>query len=213
MKVSLESEGRQIETEIEIYAKVKDISVLKGLASSQERQEQWGVYIPKTDRNNATGNMRVRYTEEEGYVYTSKVKLASANDELSFTVPDAMMEHMRLFAESGLIKTRYNIDIPDSALVFEVDAFEGPHGPSQWVKVDLELPEGSSLDVLPDLPFETEDVRVIKPGHKNESDLAFVRKLFNEEYNVVYTPPTPTEPGAPAMEALDVYGDLYLAFQ
>lgn len=216
MKVSLESSGRQVETEIEIYAKIPDTSILTGLASSVERQEQWGVYIPKTDSNNATGNMRVRYTEKDGYVFTSKVKLAGSNDELEFPVAEGMMEHMRLFADSGLIKTRYCIDIPDTGLVFECDAFEGPNGPSQWLKIDLELPEGSSLDVLPDLPFVTEEVRIIQPGHKNEADLAFVRKLFNEEFNVVYVPKPVVDPNdapAPALESLDVFGDLYVHFQ
>jgi len=202
MKVSMEDAdngGQKLEVEIEIYAKVVDITSITASGGPGELQEQWGVYIPKTDKNNASGNMRVRYSSEHGYIFTSKVKLPNANDEEEFPVNENLMKHLRLFAESGLIKTRYKYPVPETELVLEVDVFEGPNGISKWVKVDIELPDGVSPDVIPDLPFETEEIRVIMPGQKNESDLAFVRKLFDEEYNVRYNPEHPST------ESLNVY--------
>ena len=212
MKVSMESNGQANEIEIEIYAKVGNVSDLKALARSEERQEQWGVYIPKTDRNNATGNIRVRYTEEDGYVLTSKIKLPDGNDERNLAANEEFMKHLRLFAETGLIKTRLFMPIEGSELTFEVDCFERMDGTfSQWIKVDLELPAGTSLEVMPDLPFPTEEMRVIMPGHKNESDLAFVRKLFDEEFNVHYEAQPDNQPIA-SLESLGDYADHFTIF-
>lgn len=187
MRLSMEGVGNK-EVEIEIYGRVPDMAALKASAASQERQEQWGVYIPKTDRNNATGNIRVRYTEGKGYVLTSKVKEADGSDEVELEVPEALMKHLRAFAESGLIKTRYFFPIDGTDLIYEVDVFENHNGESQWVKVDLESPGGIPLDNLPEFPFDLEDVRIIRPGFKSEEDLAFVRKLFDEEFNTSSQP-------------------------
>lgn len=186
MKISMESAGTGVvnEIELEIYGRLKDLEQLKALAASTEPQEQWGIYIPRTDKNNATGNQRVRYTPTDEYVHTSKIKYDNGNDEVNTKCTEQLMDHYRKFADSGLKKIRYVVPVPDTELCYEVDVFENENGISNWVKVDLELPPGYEIDTIPNMPFDLEDIRIIQPGIKNKEDLDFVRKLFDEEFNL-----------------------------
>lgn len=186
--VNVSTEAESNEREVEIYGYLADLGVLEQLARDHEEHEQWGLYIPRTSENAATGNIRVRRIEKGGnvtFIETSKIKQDDGNDEDENEVGKRRFEHFKLFATQGLVKRRYNIPAQDRAdYLFEVDVFTTVDGGTcHWVKIDIELPEGRSADNLPELPFDLVDVRVIPPGHKSDEDLAFVRKLFDEHFN------------------------------
>lgn len=186
--LTVSNEADSNEREVEVYGYLADLGVLETLAKDYEEHEQWGLYIPRTSENAATGNIRVRRIEKAGtntYIETSKVKQDDGNDEEENEVSKRRFEHFKLFATQGLIKRRYNIPAQDRAdYLFEVDVFTTPDGGQcHWVKIDIELPAGRSADSIPELPFDLTDTRVIPPGHKSDEDLAFVRKLFDEHFN------------------------------
>jgi hypothetical protein len=173
------------EIEYEIYGKMKDIGLL-GSAVRSELQEQWGIPIDKVPGNFASGSIRVRMTDNETYVLASKIKTADGNDEVEHEVGEDLFTHFKKFATQGLRKVRHFFPVEGTEFIYEVDAFYNAVGQFvPWVKIDLEIPEGVSIDDLPDLPFEMDDIRVIPPGRKKAEDLAFVRKLFDEHFNLL----------------------------
>lgn len=190
MGVSLEDANAEIaltgqskkEIEYEIYGKVVNLNDLKKAAKT-ERQDQWGIPIFKTDKNYSAGTVRVRQIDGGKVELTTKVKRDS--DEAEIETSQDMFDHFRKLADQGLIKVRHYFPVDDN-FTYEVDAFFNTAGQfSEWVKIDLEMPEGvETLDTLPDLPFEMTDIRVIAPGPKKPEDLAFVRELFEKYFNV-----------------------------
>jgi len=172
------------EIEWEIYGRIKDLGDLKK-AERSELQEQWGIPIHQSEKNVASGNIRVRSINDEKYVLTSKIKEKAGNDEVEEDTTEARFMHFKKLADAGLRKQRFFFPIPGSDFIWEVDGFYNAVGQLQpWVKIDLEVDRDFDLDELPELPFEMEDVRVIRPGKKNEEDLAFVRQLFDEFFNL-----------------------------
>jgi len=190
MGVSLEDANAEIalvgqskkEIEYEIYGRVVNMNDLKK-AVKTERQDQWGIPVFKTEKNYSAGTVRVRQVDGGRIELATKVKRDSSEAEIE-TSKD-MFDHFRKLADQGLIKVRHFFPVDDS-FTYEVDAFFNTAGQlSDWVKIDLELPEGvETIDALPELPFEMTDVRVIAPGPKKPEDLAFVRQLFEKYFNV-----------------------------
>lgn len=181
----------RMEKEIEIYGVVRDMAVLE-TATDWEIQEQWGLYIPKTDKNASSGGPRVRMTQlsngEVTYVLTTKTKKSNGNGECEEVSSAGMFEQFKLLAETGLRKKRYFFPIPGTDMKFEVDVFCGPNGtPIPHVKIDLEihgdLADDFDLNTVK-LPLEMSDIRIIAPGRKNDEDLAYVRRLFSEKYDI-----------------------------
>jgi CYTH domain-containing protein len=193
--ISLESaptpDGKtQVEKEIEIYGTMRNMDDLDA-ASCWEIQEQWGLYVPGTDENAGSGNVRVRMSQkstgEPVYVLTTKVKAAKGNLECEAPSSVDMFNLFKVLASSGLRKKRYYFPIAGTDMEFEVDVFTGPTGaPVPHVKIDLEIrnpPEGFDFSNLT-LPFEMADIRIISPGRKSEEDLAYVRELFKTQYDL-----------------------------
>lgn len=193
------------EIEWEIYGRIKDLGDLKK-ATHSELQEQWGIPIHQSDKNVASGNIRVRAINDEKYVLTSKIKEKGGNDEVEEDTSEARFLHFKKLADAGLRKQRFFFPIEGTDFIWEVDGFYNALGQLQpWVKIDLEVDADFDLDDLPDLPFEMEDVRVIRPGKKNEEDLAFVRKLFDEYFNldnVLKDKHAPEQPSVESDEAV-----------
>ena len=194
--VSMEAQGpdgvARVETEIEIYGTMRNMDELTK-AADWEVQEQWGLYIPQTAKNAGSGGPRVRSTQDSNgsttYVLTTKVKLPKGNQECEETSTADMFTMFKMLAESGLRKKRYFFPIPNTDMKFEVDVFYGPAGtPLPEVKIDLELTDQGLKDGFDprsvELPFEMSDIRIIAPGRKNDEDLAYVRKLFSEKYDI-----------------------------
>jgi hypothetical protein len=181
----------RVEKEIEIYGLMRNMDELDK-ASGWELQEQWGLYVPKTDLNAASGGPRVRMTQksdgEVEYVLTTKTKRSDGSNECEEVSSQGMFDLFKLLADQGLRKKRFFFPIEGTSMKFEVDVFSGPTGaPEPHVKIDLELTDDLSEDFdigSIRLPFEMSDIRIISPGRKNEEDLAYVRELFDKKYTM-----------------------------
>lgn len=180
----------QVEKEIEIYGTMRNMNDLDA-ATGWEIQEQWGLYVPGSDENAGSGNVRVRMSQrntgEPVYVLTTKVKAPNGNLECEAPSSVDMFTLFKVLASSGLRKKRYFFPLPGTDMEFEVDVFCGPTGaPVPHVKIDLELrnpPEGFDFSSVK-LPFEMTDIRIISPGRKSDEDLAYVRELFKTQYDL-----------------------------
>lgn len=179
-----------LEREYEIYGTMRNMDELDR-AASYEMQEQWGLYIEKSEKNAASGNIRVRMTqvgnEPAGYTFTAKTKAAQGNNETELAATVDMFEHFKRLAEGGLRKRRYFFPFPEEGVTLEVDVFFTAAGTMcPKVKIDLELSEGMDPAVVGrlEMPFQLDDVRVIPPGQKSDADLAYVRELFSTYYDL-----------------------------
>lgn len=175
------------ENEIEIYILTDKLDQVKEKAVSRERQEQYGLYVEKTHHRNSGCSMRVRETiayghgDEEpttSYEFTMKIR----NDESGIQVETNLeadydaMQRFKLVADSALIKMRYNVPAGLTAYegaIFQVDVFEHKQE-EPWVKVDLELPVGSTVDpdtvkeALSSFFPEYRDMVIVYPADKRD---------------------------------------------
>lgn len=171
-------EAAAIEYEIEIYLEGFDIEEIKAQASSQEVQEQWGIYVPKTDANASGGSMRVRRTDTADGVskfeHTTKLeRIGAGKPEHEVEAHPDLFEMYKLMADQGLIKTRYNVPAELTSgvkYVLEVDVFYNKLGELvPWCKIDAEFPEGSEVTLTKeDIPFSYTDIIIATPEQKGE---------------------------------------------
>lgn len=180
----------ELEREYEIYGTMRNMAELDK-AASFEMQEQWGLYIEKTEKNATAGNIRVRMTQVGNdvaeYTLTTKTKAKEGNNETELTASVDMFEHFKRLAEGGLRKRRYFFPFPEEGVTLEVDVFFTAAGTMcPKVKIDLELGKGIDPAVVGkiQMPFELDDVRIIPPGQKSDEDLAYVRELFRTYYDI-----------------------------
>ena len=147
------------EIERVLYVRVKDFGWLERAAGA-ERQEQWSVKIPKTDKNAGSGSIRVRKStnlREPGaavsYVLTTKLDIGMRGS-CAETPEQSSLDQFNIFkyfGDAGMLKDRYTFPIEGSDLNWEVDCFPKPGEMyHDWVKIDLEKwPRGKELPALP----------------------------------------------------------------
>lgn len=188
------------ETEYVFYAKLADPSILEK-ASRIEAHEQWSFKVPKTDKNAAEGRMRIRKTVVDGreeYVLTMKTELkdpGALNTQTNSSTPMASQsmrevgleasndafEMFKRMSDQGMIKTRYNLPVEGTDLVFEVDRFVLANGEySQWVKVDLEVK--GKITELPKLPDGFTDVIYNQKDQQTDEEKELVWRLYEEVF-------------------------------
>lgn len=179
-------EAAKVEYEIEVYLEGFDLEEVKSKASSYEVQEQWGIYVPKTEQNASGGSMRVRRTDTEGnesvFVHTTKLERKGAGKPEHEVVahPD-LFEMYKLMADQGLIKTRYNVPAEltnGTKYVLEVDVFYNKVGELvPWCKIDAEFPEDAEVKLTKeDIPFSHTDLIICTPEQKG-ADTALAKKI------------------------------------
>jgi len=171
-------EAAKVEYEIEIYLEGFDIEEIKASAASYEVQEQWGIYVPKTDQNASGGSMRVRRTDTEGgeskFENTTKLERpGQGKPEHETDAHPDLFEMYKLLADQGLIKTRYNVPATlqdGTEYTLEVDVFYNKKGELvPWCKIDAEFPEGSEVKLTKeDIPFSYSDIIICTPEQKGE---------------------------------------------
>lgn len=188
------------ETEYVFYAKLADPSILEK-ATRIEAHEQWSFKVPKTDKNAAEGRMRIRKTVVDGreeYVLTMKTELkapGALNTQTNSSAPAASQsmrevglvasndafEMFKRMSDQGMIKTRYNLPIEGTDVVFEVDRFVLTNGEwSSWVKIDLEVK--GKLDTLPKLPEGFTDVIYNQKDQQTEEEKELIWRLYEEVF-------------------------------
>lgn len=193
--LGLESEepNAVIEPERLMFAKIKNIADL-AKAATAEKQEQYEIKIPKTDKNALGGKIRVRRSEpvaggEVTYTLTSKTELPPQEGEtdgmmtrsleVNEPVSEKIFQVFQYLAEGGMQKTRFTFPIEGTELKWEFDVFSDSKGNYQdWCKIDLELPEGG-LAEFPPFPIELERVISNPKGQRTEEEEAILDTLFS----------------------------------
>lgn len=172
--VSLESDS--FEYELEVYLKDFDLEQIRSMAASHEGQEQWGIFVPKTDKNASEGNLRVRKTihgdDTVEYTFCTKTNAGEQGKrEEEDPSREAQLAQFKLLADQGLIKIRFNIPGKFSdgiEFTWEVDVFTNKEGKIvPWAKIDIELKEARPQGInKEDIPFTHSELIVITPEMK-----------------------------------------------
>lgn len=187
-------ESTEIEYEYEVYLHKPDFEYIVSNSPLKVLQEQYGVYVPKTEENASSGSVRVRkeyFMVEDRTVYELTVKTKrSDGSDLESTVPISkeMYDQYTLLPDQGMRKLRCVLDLDDD-IKLEVDIFETLGGePVEWIKIDIEMNEGRRLDIngLRDLiPFKYDDIIIVTPESKT-SDPALATRV-DELYKRYFT--------------------------
>jgi len=179
-------EASSVEYEVEIYLEGFDIEEIKSKAVTHCSQEQWGIFVPKTDANASSGSIRVRKSvsvdDETKYELTTKTSAGdSGKNEHEIDTDDVQFEQFKRFADQGLIKTRY--EFPGQLeggidFTYEVDVFYNARGELvPWVKIDAELPVGTPFN--PEMiPLTYTDRILITPELKGRNEV-LEKKIAN----------------------------------
>lgn len=187
-------EDVQIEYEVEGYLKGFDLEEIKSRSSAVEHQEQWGIYVPKTDANASAGSLRVRKSIApdlvETYVQTTKLQGdAKGKPEAEHGTNVDLFEMYKQMADQGLVKVRY--DVPAKTVAegidfkFELDVFYNNRGELvPWVKIDAELPEGIKL-TKEDFNFACEEMIIVTPEDKI-NNVGGIREKIGELYTTYF---------------------------
>lgn len=185
LRTALENEVIQsgVEDERVFYAKISNFEELKK-ATSKEKQTQYEIKIPKSDKNAGEGRIRIRKTEVEGkeptFVLTTKTALSDgSNYECSAITDEKNFIQFKYLCDSVMIKDRFTFAIEGTELSWEVDCFIQADGNYySWCKIDLEL-KGQKLNALPNFPMTFEEVIVNQNGQRTEEEETKVRMLYD----------------------------------
>lgn len=183
-------EGAVNENEVEFYIQNPNLNQITSMSVSKEAQEQWGIFVPKSAKNAAEGSVRVRETikdgEEPTYELTGKQFMPDGTkDEYNQEATHDLFKFFRLISSEGMKKDRYHIptEFGEYKLTLEVDVPYTKEGVSDWVKVDLEFPDGfgaiPSRDELAELiKFSYEgDMVIVLPSDKAAKNEAALKGI------------------------------------
>lgn len=207
------------ENEFVIFARV-DIATaipeIEKAAFTSESQEQYEFLYP-------SGSFRIRKTNDNDYQLTGKkwVPGVPGKDEVNDPVSPAMFKVFEHVADSGLIKTRYKVYIPetvgtwpsdhpnylkDGSLFWEIDVVkrhvDGELEPVEWLKVDLEVP-GYDIDFRKfTLPFTYTEIFDKQFNERSPEEISWCKNLYTTLFNIKKNSVTntPTEDLVPSTE-------------
>ncbi len=168
---------RQIELEYTFYGKLKNVQDLDKFAAKKEIQEQWLVPV-ETD---VRGKARIREINGDQWVLTTKIRREGVrgSEEVECLISKDMYASLREMGTGGYKKVRYYFPVPDSGLVWEIDAFFTRQGQlSDWVKVDLEVPNAGKN--IPDLPIPFDQIISHQPQDYTGEEKRTVDYLWDE---------------------------------
>lgn len=171
-------EAVELENEIEVYTDKLNLDVVKGRATDMEGQEQFGLFVESSGSKKRALKMRVRRTRKEDdidYEFTIKHKDDQGqNTEINLDIDESTYREFKKLTDNGMVKTRYKVPVSintsegDVDTFFEVDVFPK----SEWVKIDIELPKGTSanrsaiLEALSTIDLKESDVLIVTPIDK-----------------------------------------------
>lgn len=174
---------QRVERELCFVGRITDAKMLEH-ATRVERQEERELFLTPKGAE-VMARMRIRRStinEHAEDVLTFKMRKQGEqfNKESSVACPEGLFE---LFSAIPGVKTnektRYVFPAKiDTGEIWEVDVYpDGEGGHSAWVKIDLELKEGTSHLELPPFPEGIEDIIDVKTTEPEKKE--FVGKLFN----------------------------------
>lgn len=174
------------ELEYTFYARIVNMRDLDN-AIEKEEHEQWKLPL----ENDRSGHIRARLRLINNRRPTMATKVYRPGvlgaEEVESDISMDMFTHLRLAAEDGYKKTRYNYPIPGTNRKWEVDVFMGRDGnPHPWVKIDLEVETPN--DPIPELPIEVTDLIVQNGPKYGVEERRFVRSLWETEWQKLDAP-------------------------
>lgn len=180
-----ETDGKaRIEAEDMLLVKPTDPEFYKGYGSKiYESWELRSHYDDDDDRNNNKGMVRIR---KEGDSYRFVTKLFDQEDghalESEVEITEDFFNIVKKLFPIGCIKRRVKIPSSVDGLTWECDVYQNLDGSlrSEWVKLDMEYPEGVDR-ILPPLPFECKEV--MGPNFTDEQN-ELKKELFEEVFNL-----------------------------
>lgn len=179
LNLSLEDiDGKvHVEREFTIYAHMIDLSQLDD-CESKETHEQWKLPL-------ASDKVRARLRLIDDRRHTMAVKKPLDGDsmgcyEVESDISPDMYKFLRLVSTDGYKKIRYNKQIPNSNLKWEIDVFFDQTGnPHPWVKIDMEI--DINKDAFPKFPFDLSEIIIMDDELTNEQK-SFIDNLWNVEW-------------------------------
>lgn len=187
-------ESTDVEFEYEVYLHNPDLEYIASNSPHKVLQEQYGIYVPKSDKNASTGSIRARkelflVDNQVNYEMTIKTKLKDgSNLESNVVITQEMYDQFTLLPDEGMRKLRCIVEAGDDVQL-EIDVFETLAGdPVEWVKIDIEMNDGERLTeerVKELIPFSYEDIIIVSPGGKDENPE--LMKKLDELYKSHFT--------------------------
>ena len=221
--------GNTREIEFVSYYRLTDFGQLLKAVEMIE-QEQWELKLAKSEQNLAQGSIRVRREQSRDgqnvrFYETLKTVVPGAigRNELTREIDEAYFNAFKSTLSRGMLKLRCLLPVAgtegawtkgpfaegDGSLCWEIDVFYAENGKDlfPWVKVDLEVPDESWLQRLPEFPLSYERAITAPYGQRTEEDEALVSSFYNGPF--IYThereaamkaPPTPEKTEAETAE-------------
>lgn len=197
--VNLSTEERadgkiETENEVVIYAKLNNMTILDSL--TREDQEQYSFSFNTSNTNGQLRTVcRVRKTVKDNivtYVRTTKVfSEESSPTQISKELPiETNEEEFNLYktlCENGMIKSRFFLPFTTTQgeLTYEFDLYPNPSGGfHEWVKIDVEIPEGMVPDnesIINNLPSELSDI-IVKSSNNTDEEKAKIKELYENYF-------------------------------
>lgn len=187
---------KEIECEFVFYAKLQDPSVLRKAIHTEEHY-QIEVKIKPDDEAQSSARMRIRKTTAESgqvdYVQTikvDKVQDGEARQNLEVATPscEAAFSLLSSYATFGMHKRRYVIPLEmanPKSWNWEVDRFIDSEGKeSDWCKIDIEVPVGTQLSDIPDLPAGFTDVIRNQKGSNTPEEKLTIMQLYDTTFRI-----------------------------
>ena len=206
--LSLEDQtGNAREIEFVSYYRLTDFGQLLKAVEMIE-QEQWELKLAKSEQNLAQGSIRVRREQSRDgqnvrFYETLKTVVpgSAGRDELTREIDESYFNAFKSTMSRGMLKLRCVIPIEGTegtwpedkctqhkgALCWEIDVFYAENGKDlfPWVKVDLEVPDESWLQKLPEFPLSHERAITAPYGQRTEEDEALVSSFYSGPF--IYT--------------------------
>jgi hypothetical protein len=188
--------NKEVECEFVFYAKLSDPSVLRKAIKTEEHY-QIEVKIKPDDTAPSGARMRIRKTtSESGQVeYVQTIKIDSTPDggarqslEVATQSCEDAFSLLNGYATYGMHKRRYVIPLEMAnprSWNWEVDRFIDAEGKeSDWCKIDIEVPVGTQLSDIPDLPAGFSDVIRNQKGSNTPEEKLTIMQLYDTTFRL-----------------------------
>lgn len=196
LKAALEQSSKELEREYTWYIRVENTQFLSGADHKEEH-----IQVHMGDHGGI--KLRLRKTDDT-YTLTTKRKVKDNTNmvsdvEVNQDITEDLFNELSRSTLADLVyhKTRYIFNINNTNLKWEVDVFSLDSGDtSEWMKVDLEVPEGSDISELPDFPIVPLETYMANADDPKGDDL--IDRLWTKDWPITVDPdktPTPTKEG------------------
>lgn len=177
----------RVEKEDSFLVKPTDWSFLENYTGVLFEQYEMRSEYDDDDKGNHRGLIRFRREGDSARFVMKEFDHDGKNPlEVECEVSDDFIKMAKVLFPFGTLKKRFYIPIEGSELAWEVDVYLNADGTvkSDWVKLDMEYPEGNE-ETLPEFPFSVEEGTTINLHSQSEEDEDTVDDLFKNVFITV----------------------------